>query len=688
MTARKFTLILLLWVLMLSGVALWGTFGYCGRLVFPLDDTYIFLQYARTAAAGYPFQYQIGALPSTGASSLPYTIVLTLFAVILPGREALVWACYLLGVVILFGIGWFLWRGMARVVGEARARWMGLAAVSLGPLVWLTLSGMDGGMLALALVLSLLAYAQWMRGSPAWIFWLMLGLASWVRQEGMAAWAVTVFMLIIWQGRFPRRSFHPLIFLAPILYLGQGFLYLSVTGRFFPFGMISKSPWINNLIIGDLLTNSMNFLIFTFKSALLGLSSSEYTLYANSPTVTLVLLPPFALALALWGAVRFGSRADGRFHPALMGIAWLGAMTVATSLFTPNHHHWFRYIIPFLVLLIPGMVLGIECLAKLTTRLMQKRFAMTVWGILFGGLLFAGTITFVFAYGRNSRDIYAQQVQAAEYLSKKQWTVLTHDVGALAYYGTNKLVDVVGLITPGMAELKHLGKGATLEELYRMPPGSRPEVFAGFPTSVNYTDVGFWKQRLWKANLTTHLSITGWDPFEIWTLDWTPWENKERAVSRTLYDLMQKGVMADELDMGYIKSEKAHELQQANHDPELGWVRVAALNFPPDDLVQGGFMDAGRMLLGSTSFEMMTKPGREHVLVLRVNNQFSAKVLVDGKELGAWNALEPMPEKTFRDASLTIPAEMCTGNRIQIELEAADNGVNAPVVFHIFLIAL
>ncbi len=381
-------------------------------------------------------------------------------------------------------------------------------------------------MFALVLVLSLVCYARWMRGSPVWLFWLMLGLAAWVRQEGMAAWAVTVLMVVLWRDRFPRKSFHPLIFLAPILYLGQGLLYLSATGSFSPFGMISKSLWYGEYNPSDLIAASLSFLMFTFKSALLGLGVGEYTFSANSPSVALVLLPPFALALAVWGAVRFGTRTDHRFHPALMGLAWLGAMVVATSIFTPNHFHWYRYLIPFLVLMVPGMVLGVEQLAKLTTRLVQRNLSRAVWGTLFGGLILAGTLTFVFAYGRNSRDIYTQQVQAADYLSKKQWTVLTHDVGAMAYYGSNKLVDMVGLVTPGMAELKQQGRGALMEELYRMPPGSRPEVFAGFPALVQLSDAGIWKQRIWRANLSTRLSITGWDPLEIWALDWRAWENE------------------------------------------------------------------------------------------------------------------------------------------------------------------
>ena len=84
---------------------------------------------------------------------------------------------------------------------------------------------------------------------------------------------------------------------------------------------------------------------------------------------------------------------------------------------------------------------------------------------------------------------------------------------------------------------------------------------------------------------------------------------------------------------------------------------------------------------------MKTVPGREHVLILRVNNPFSARVLIDGKDLGKWDALEPLPDKTFRDATFTIPAELCTGKSIHIELQAADNGVDAPITFHIYLIA-
>ncbi len=133
MTARKFTLILLLWVLLLSGITLWGTFGFCGRLVFPLDDTYIFLQYARSAAVGYPFQYPDRRRAFNRCQQPALRHRADPICRDPAGKEALVWACFLLGVMILFGVGWFMWQGMARAVGEARARWMGITAVSLGP---------------------------------------------------------------------------------------------------------------------------------------------------------------------------------------------------------------------------------------------------------------------------------------------------------------------------------------------------------------------------------------------------------------------------------------------------------------------------------------------------------------------------------------------------------------------------
>lgn len=49
-----------------------------GRWILPLDDAYIHQQYARQAAAGYPFRYNSEDAPTSGATSLLYPFLLAI----------------------------------------------------------------------------------------------------------------------------------------------------------------------------------------------------------------------------------------------------------------------------------------------------------------------------------------------------------------------------------------------------------------------------------------------------------------------------------------------------------------------------------------------------------------------------------------------------------------------------------
>ena len=47
-----------------------------GELSLPLDDSFIYLQYARAIAGGHPFVYSPGNAPTTGATSLLWPFLL------------------------------------------------------------------------------------------------------------------------------------------------------------------------------------------------------------------------------------------------------------------------------------------------------------------------------------------------------------------------------------------------------------------------------------------------------------------------------------------------------------------------------------------------------------------------------------------------------------------------------------
>ncbi|MBZ0267445.1 hypothetical protein K8I85_04770, partial [bacterium] len=61
-----------------------------GRPSLPLDDSFIYFQYAKQAAVGHPLVYQPGEVPTTGATSLPWMLLLSLGALLGMGGKAMI----------------------------------------------------------------------------------------------------------------------------------------------------------------------------------------------------------------------------------------------------------------------------------------------------------------------------------------------------------------------------------------------------------------------------------------------------------------------------------------------------------------------------------------------------------------------------------------------------------------------
>ncbi len=154
-----------------------------GRLGFPLDDSWIHLQFARNLAAGEGLAYNPGELV-TGSTAPLWTALLALLFW-LPG-DVVVWT-KLAGVALhLAGID-ATWR-LARAVDLGR----GLAALAAGltlataPLAWSALSGME---IPLFIALSLWGMVRHLRErrdpGAAPLSFALLALAALARPEGL-----------------------------------------------------------------------------------------------------------------------------------------------------------------------------------------------------------------------------------------------------------------------------------------------------------------------------------------------------------------------------------------------------------------------------------------------------------------------------------------------------------------------
>ena len=124
-----------------------------GIISFPLDDTFIHLQYGKQIARGAYFQYQDGAPVTSGATSFLYAHLLAIgYAVGLHGGLFKLWVHFIaLGSVT--GIFYLLVQ-LGRQMGSALAGRLAVAMTFLsGSLAWAFWSGMEIALFAFLMLL-------------------------------------------------------------------------------------------------------------------------------------------------------------------------------------------------------------------------------------------------------------------------------------------------------------------------------------------------------------------------------------------------------------------------------------------------------------------------------------------------------------------------------------------------------
>ena len=129
-----------------------------GRLGLPLDDSFIYFQYARQAAQGYFLEYNTGSLPTAGASSILYMLLLIPgFWLGIEGIWIVVYAL-VLGFVLL-GLSAQLLLLIGRRLDGQFSGWVAsLLFLFCGPLLWGYFSGMEIGLFSFSILLTLYLY--------------------------------------------------------------------------------------------------------------------------------------------------------------------------------------------------------------------------------------------------------------------------------------------------------------------------------------------------------------------------------------------------------------------------------------------------------------------------------------------------------------------------------------------------
>jgi hypothetical protein len=494
--------------------------GYTGVAAFPLDDSWIHMQFARNLAEGRGFTYNPG-VPVSGSTAPLWTLLLGGVFAVFGSQPALAKG---LGLAAALTTAWLAGR-LAEVWAESRE--LGLLASVLtalaGPMVWGALSGMEVSLAAVLVCAALLLNARGRPGAAAGA----LGLAVLARPE-----AVLLLPLLWLSGPLTWRR--GVSWLAPVAAcLGPWVVFNWTTTRT-PLPATAAAK---------------------IEGGLVGLLAG-----VREPAGTMLFVRPWQFA-SDWG--RWLWQADALVPILLLpGLWWLGRRwgraalapacvllvhPVAMALLAPYRGPAFqegRYSIHLLPLAIVVAVAALSVLSRFALSSVGREGR--VRGVLgyarpaAGLALLAGVLVALppaaSRYGWGVQNIEAMQVHLGRWVERHTEPtarLALNDVGAITYFSRREIVDVMGLVTPAIIPFRREGEAGVLRYLQRTCPDYLIIFPAWFPTISAMTDHF---EPVYRVRLA-HNTVAGADELVVYEARWSRWRADRRpcpgALART-----------------------------------------------------------------------------------------------------------------------------------------------------------
>jgi hypothetical protein len=427
---------------------------------FPLDDAWIHAQFARSLATGHGFSYT-GDRWVAGSTAPIWTMALALGYILIPNI-----------VIVAKGLG-LLCQAATGVIAARFGAWLsdstwvgfaaGLLAAAAPILVWGGPSGME---VPLAALLVLLGIDRLWRGQQMVMGVLWLALACLARPESLIILALALADLI---GRWLWRRDHSR---QLILAIGVAALVLV--------------PWI----------------VFNYATIARPLPT---TFYAKSGSGLARALEQRDLAMAQRDLTVFGPQALTNFVAVLgdqFGLAaWLIPIGLIYGAITATRRHATIWLL--LVLIVVPFAMGITAPQRL--KLTNERYVPQLIAIA-AVLAAVGTTPLVRGIARAQpfhplvrhtvviipilltwaiasrpparaqdfaigvKNINELHVALGQWINRHlpiDAVVGTNDVGAIAYFGRRRILDIEGLVSPEALAFRGVGRGLQVVETFQ-----------------------------------------------------------------------------------------------------------------------------------------------------------------------------------------------------------------------------
>jgi arabinofuranosyltransferase len=446
-------------IFVIIGICLAAVCGYIiaaglnFRIGFPLDDAWIHQTFARNLIEYKEWSFNPGH-PTAGSTSPLWTILLSgayIFHI-----SPLYWAYFLGG---LFFITTCLLSN--KIINQAYLvdKWLLTVFIfAIIPLewhlVWAAASGMETILFTFFVIF--VFYLLLRREIKPIIIGLIIGMAVWVRPEGITLLGPTGLIIIYQNYKNPKSLLTNLtkligsliIILLPYLYFNY-----SLSGSIWPNTLLAKQIEYQNYLQINLIVRFVRlFAVILVGSNLFLLPGFIYGLYSALKTKNI-----FQISILLW---------------------FIGFILLYTSKLPVTYQHG-RYLISiiptYLFLALPGVFKLIEILNK-------RRVG---WAIGQAWLLSSVLTSFGFyllgakAYSSDVSIIETEMVEPSRWIkinTPPDTVIAAHDIGALGYFGDRFVLDLAGLINKDVVPIV-----TNPEELTKYLKESNAEYLMIFP---------------------------------------------------------------------------------------------------------------------------------------------------------------------------------------------------------------
>lgn len=676
-----------------------------GALSLPLDDSFIYLQYARAIAEGHPFVYTAGNAPTTGATSLLWPFLLAPPHLLRLGPSiAIAWA------LALGAVGLVLSAFLMRRLGERLAgAWGGVLAVALflgtPYLLWGYMSGMEIPLYATVLLATLLLYLDEREAGrfPRLRWWLFVLACS--RPEGAVLSFVLGAAMAAERWRASRapggpRFWSPALAI-PFLAAALPFLVnLAISGSIESTSSQAKS------ILAEPHPEVRRRLFLGLPAVWLEIVKTHLSmlqLRQDGGAIARFAIPSAAafIAFAVFGFFpRRRPWADGRVLLLL-----LPAAVLVDSLPAVWWVHHFRYQMAIHTVVLLCFAAGLARVSRLLVERLPRLVGIPLAALVSGAALLAwapsateqnGAVIQVYAH--NCGNILDQQVKTGRWIARNlpaDAIVGMNDAGAIAYYGNRATLDLLGLTTEGFARVYRSGTGCLYERLRHLPKERTPAYFAIYPEWFPYlASSGILGPEAFRAHLGFN-TICGGDDKVVYPATWI---DARPADSPVLPHAEIAGMMLrDALDLAWIEDEQRHEWSSHGYEfdgKKRDWKSKPTV-LPRDILRQYSYADrptrpvtdGGRVVSGWERFRASVIPARDLVLIMRTDAWYENRleVRVDGAMAGQWTIARS--GTAWVEPSFRIPGRRITRRRPVIEIrreDPKDRGDYAPFHYWVY----